>query len=68
MFSLQVACILVTVFFRLRRAVQGFMNHHVVLRMQVDTLRRNSEGTEDLKQSRMFKINLHKYVWLLKKF
>lgn len=39
MFSLQVACILVTVFFRLRRAAQGFMNHHVVLRMQVDTLK-----------------------------
>jgi hypothetical protein len=67
-FSLQVACISVTVFVRLRRAVQGSMNHHVVLRMQVDTLRRSSEGTKDLKQSRMFNINLHKYVWLLKKF
>lgn len=59
-FSLQVACISVTVFVRLRRAVQGSMNHHVVLRMQVDTLRRSSEGTKDLKQSRMFNINLHK--------
>lgn len=29
---------------------------------------RYSKGTEDLKQSRMFNINLHKYVWLLKKF
>lgn len=28
--SLQVACISVTVFVRLRRAGQGFMNHHVV--------------------------------------
>lgn len=64
MFSLQVACILVTVSVGLRRAVRGFMNHDGVLMMQGDALRRRSDGTKGLKQRRMFSTYLSEYAWL----
>lgn len=63
MFSLQVACILVTVSVGLRRAVRGFMNHDGVIMMQGDALR-SSGGTKGLKQRGMFSIYLNEYVWL----
>lgn len=59
-FSIQVACISVTVFVRLRRAVQDFMDK---TRDTNDagrySLRSSSERTKDPKQSRM--INVNKY-------